>query len=109
MAAHARPATVIVALRGLLVVFAAAVNATVPAPVWLAPLVMVSQETDSVAVHAQPLAVETDTLPLPPPAASEGGLVGETVTLQGTVKTNVSGATVLAARPPGPTAATRAV
>ena len=48
----------------------------------LPPLVMVSQDADSDAVHAQPLVVVTVTLALAPLAASEGGFAGETVKLQ---------------------------
>lgn len=64
-----RPAAVSVALRAVVEVFAAAVKATVPVPVPLAPLVMVNQVAESVAVHAHPVPAVTATVALPPAAA----------------------------------------
>ena len=52
-------------------------------PLPLLPLVILSQEADSEAVHAQPFGVVTVTLALPPLAASAGGLVGEAVRVHG--------------------------
>jgi hypothetical protein len=49
----------------------------------LLPLLILSQVTDSDAVHAQPLVVATVTVALPPPAASAGGFMGETAKLHG--------------------------
>ncbi|HUE84930.1 MAG TPA: hypothetical protein VMO26_02525 [Vicinamibacterales bacterium] len=98
-----------VVVRGEAVALPVAAIVTDPLPLPLLPLVMLSQEDDSDAAQAQPLVVVTVTLALPPPAASEGGFVGETAKLHGAVKMNVSGATMLLARPPGPTAAIKAV
>jgi hypothetical protein len=84
------------------------VYVTVPLPVPLAPLVIVSHEDDSVAVHEQPAVVVTVTVAVPPPAASHDGVNGDTVYVHGAVNENVSGA-ALPLRPPGPTARTDAV
>jgi hypothetical protein len=51
-------------------VFAAAVKPTEPLPEPLAPEVIVSQPALLVAVHPQPLAADTLTEPLPPPAGT---------------------------------------
>jgi hypothetical protein len=77
------PATVSVAERDVVAVLASAVYVTVPLPVPLAPLVIVSHETDSVAVHVQPLVVVTVTFAVPPLADNEVGLSGETVNAHG--------------------------
>jgi len=55
---------VIVPVRGA-PVFMATENCVTPAPLPLAPAVMVIQESLLVAVHAQPVAVVTLTLPVP--------------------------------------------
>ena len=64
------PATVSVAVRAAPVVFAAAVNPISPNPVRPVPFVTVTQDESLLALHAQPVAVVTETLPLPPAAAS---------------------------------------
>jgi hypothetical protein len=51
----------------------------VPLPLPLLPLVIVSHDAVSVAVHAQPLVVVTVTLALPPAAGNIGGFNGATV------------------------------
>ena len=52
--------------------FAAALNATVPAPLPLAPLVTVSHDVLLLTpVHAQPARVVTVVEPVPPPAATD--------------------------------------
>ena len=61
-----------VPLRAVPFGLADALNATVPAPVPLAPLVTVSQDVLLLtAVHAQPARVVTDVDPVPPPAATD--------------------------------------
>lgn len=60
------PAMVSVALRAELVVLAAAKNDTVPAPLPLAPLLIVTHEAPLAAVQPQPLLAATDTMLLPP-------------------------------------------
>jgi hypothetical protein len=62
---------VIVALRDAVLVLAAAVNATVPLPVPLAPPVTVSHAALLVAVHAQPAPAVTPTEPVAPAAATD--------------------------------------
>ena len=62
------PAMVSIPVRDVPVVFAAAVKPTLPLPLPLAPLVMVIHDAPLVAVHAQPVAVVTDTVPVPPAA-----------------------------------------
>ncbi len=63
------PATVIVPVR-CGPVFAATENCVTPAPLPLAPAVMVIHESLLVAVHAQPVVVVTLTDPDPPPAGA---------------------------------------
>jgi hypothetical protein len=66
------PAIVSVPLRGEIVGFTAALNATAPEPVPLAPLVIVSQDVLLLTpVHAQPANVVTVVDPAPPPAATD--------------------------------------
>jgi hypothetical protein len=72
------PATVIVVFCAVVEVLAVAEYDTVPLPEPLAPLVMLSQLADSVAVHAQPLGAVTVAEPVPPLLANEM-LDGETV------------------------------
>jgi hypothetical protein len=72
------PATVNVAVRVAVVVFAAALNATGPAPVPLAPDVTVSHAAPLAAVHAHPVGAVTVTVPDPPEAAT-AWLVAESV------------------------------
>ena len=103
------PATVRVALRDTLDVFAVAVTVTVPLPDPLAPVVTVSHAVALlVAVHAQPEPDVTERLAVPP---ATGTLVvsGVTEKVQGDVYANVSTDMALVPRPPGPTAATSAV
>ena len=69
------PATVSVPLRAAPLLFAAAVNATVPLPLPDFAFVSVIQASFAVAVHAQPAPAVTATLPLPP-AASTAWLFG---------------------------------
>jgi hypothetical protein len=64
------PAIVRVALRALVVVFAAALKVTVPLAEPLDPPVTVTQLAPLVAVHAHPVVVVTSTLPVPPAAAT---------------------------------------
>lgn len=71
-----RPAIVSVAFRAIVPVLAAAVYATVPEPVPLAPLVIVAHVAALVAVQLHPADVVTVTVPLPPLAGSDW-LVGE--------------------------------
>ena len=49
-------------------VFLATANRTVPLPVPLAPLVIVIHDSPELAVHAQPLGVDTLMAPVPPSA-----------------------------------------
>ena len=76
------PAIVRVALRDCVLVLAAAVNPTLPEPLPLAPLVIVTQDAPLVAVQLHPLLVVTVTVLLPPVAVKER-LVGEIVYAQG--------------------------
>jgi hypothetical protein len=55
---------------------AAALNATAPLPLPLAPFVIVIHDAFDDAVHAQPLPLVTATVPLPP-VASTDWVVGE--------------------------------
>jgi hypothetical protein len=64
------PAIVSVAVRAVVVVFAAALKLTVPLAEPLVPPVTVTQLAPLVAVHAQPVVVVTATLPVPPAAAT---------------------------------------
>jgi len=73
-----RPATVSVPVRDAVDVFADTVYVTVPFPLPLLPLVILTQLRLSVALHAQPLVVVTATLAELPPAAI-AGVVGDTV------------------------------
>jgi hypothetical protein len=57
--------------RGVVVVFAAALNPTEPLPFPAAGGVSVIHEARELAVHAQPVFAVTATLPLPPPAATD--------------------------------------
>ena len=70
------PASVKVAVRMDDVVFAAALNATGPAPLPLAPDVTVSHAALLVAVQAHPVGAVTVTEP-EPPAADNAWLVAE--------------------------------
>jgi hypothetical protein len=62
-----RPAIVTVPVLFFLPGASVTLYATVPLPVPLAPDVTVIQSTLLLAVHAQPLAVDTATVPLPAP------------------------------------------
>jgi hypothetical protein len=62
------PAIVSVAVRGVVLVFADALNATVPAPVPLAPPVTVSHGALLLAVQPHPPNPDTFTEPVPPAA-----------------------------------------
>ena len=77
------PAIVSVAVLVCDVVFDAAVNVTLPEPLPVAPLVIVTHDAPLVAVQLQPAVVVTVTVPLPPPGANDW-LVGEIVNAQGT-------------------------
>ena len=69
-------------MRGLVLLLAAALNATVPLPLPLAPLVTVSQDVLLLTpVHAHPAGDVTPVEPVPPPAATEP-LVGEIAYVQ---------------------------
>src|SRR5262245_51036852 len=98
-----------VPVRGLAVVLAPMVYATVPFPFPLAPLVTVIQPAPLVPVHAQPLVVETVVVYEPPVAGtlSDGE---EMAKLQDVplVKLKLF-EKALRAVPPEPTAATSAV
>jgi len=63
------PPMLSVAERGVELGLSAALNATEPGPLPLAPDVTVSHAASLDAVHAQPLATLTETEPLPPAAA----------------------------------------
>ena len=77
MTVNVVPAIVRVPLCALVPVLAAALKATVPLPLPLAPEVTVSQDVLLLtAVHAQVLPAVTATLPVPPTAPSDW-LVGE--------------------------------
>jgi hypothetical protein len=66
------PPIVIVPVRALVFALAAALNATVPFPLPLAPLVTVSQPVLLLTpVHAQPVGEVTLVDPVPPPAATD--------------------------------------
>ena len=64
------PPALIVPLRDVVEVFAAALNVTVPLPVPLAPAVMVIHVSVVVAVHEQPVGAVRVTVPDPPPTAT---------------------------------------
>ena len=66
---NVRPATVSVPVRELVAVFGDTLYATQPLPLPAAPLLMPSHDAPLDAVHAQPVAVVTLVVPLPPPAA----------------------------------------
>ncbi len=91
------PATVSVPLRGVVLGLAAALNATVPFPLPLAPLVTVSQDVLLLTpVHEHPAAVVTLVEPVPPPATTDW-LAGEIAYVHGVpacVTVNVWPATV---------------
>ena len=72
------PATVSTPERDCVFGFAATEYDTLPEPDPLAPVVIDIQETALVAVHAQPAADVTDTVPVSPVAAALS-LVGVTV------------------------------
>ena len=65
------PAIVSVPLRGVVSGFAAALNATVPLPLPVAPIVTVSQEALLMPVHEQPVGAVTVVDPVPPLATTE--------------------------------------
>jgi hypothetical protein len=65
------PPIVTVPLRGVVLVFAGALNPTVPLPLPLAPDVTVSHALLLVAVHAQPVGAVIPTLPVPPVPATD--------------------------------------
>jgi hypothetical protein len=92
--------------RSVVAVFAATLNVTVPLSVPEAPLVIVIHAALLTAVHVHPVAILTETLPLP--AADEKFWpVGVIEGLHVSENANVF-ETSLALDPPGPTAATRA-
>ena len=64
------PAMVAVPVRGVVMVLAATVRATVPLPLPLAPLVTVSHDAVLAAVHAQPVGLVTATLAAWPAATA---------------------------------------
>lgn len=102
------PAIVSVPVRAAVDGFAATLNLTVPGPDPKAPEVIVIHELLVVAFQAQPVAVVTVPLAVPPPAANDTES-GETANVQAVPvpKENV----LLRApplRPPGPTASTLA-
>ena len=70
------PATVSVAVRDAVVVFAAALNVTGPVPLPLVPAVTVTHAAVLAAVHAHPVGAVTVTEP-EPPAAVNAWLVAE--------------------------------
>ena len=72
------PPTPMVPLRELVVVFAAALKATLPLPEPLAPLVRVIQLAPLLAVQVHPDAAVTENDPVPP-AAATAWLAGDTV------------------------------
>ena len=100
------PPTVSVPLRGVEDVFAVAAAVTLPVPLPLAPLLIVSQGTLEAAVQAQPVPAVTVALRLPPAAATDR-LAGATAKVHGAENTNELDAALVVV-PPGPTAATRA-
>ena len=66
------PAIVSVPVRGLVLLLAAALNATVPLPLPLAPPVTVSHDVLLLTpVHAHPAGDVTPVEPVPPPAGTE--------------------------------------
>jgi hypothetical protein len=66
------PPMVIVPVRALVFGFDDALNATVPAPVPLAPLVTVSHDVLLLTpVHAHPVGAVTAVEPVPPPATTD--------------------------------------
>ena len=65
------PAIVSVPVRMDATVFAATLNAAVPLPDLVAPLVTVIQAALLTAVHAQPAAALTSLLPVPPAAVND--------------------------------------
>jgi hypothetical protein len=67
---NVRPPTEMLPLRGDVPEFSATVNATVPLPDPLDPLVMVIHEADAVLFHAQPVLEVTSNAPLPPAAGA---------------------------------------
>ena len=76
------PAIVSVPVRELVLLLAAALNATVPLPVPLAPPVTVSQDVLLLTpVHAHPASDVTPVEPVPPPAGTEP-LAAESVNVQ---------------------------
>ncbi len=75
---NVEPAIVSVADLGDVVVLAATLKPTDPLPLPLAPLVIVTHDTGLEAVHAQPAATVTVTVPDPPLDATDW-LVGEIV------------------------------
>ena len=78
MTVNVLPATVSVPTRTSSAVLAATVKSTVPFPIPDAPAVTVIHELLLAAVHAQPAAVVTAVLPVPPAAGSDW-LAGEIV------------------------------
>jgi hypothetical protein len=100
------PAIVSVPVREDVAVFAATLYPTVPLPLPLAPELMVSQVTLLVAVHAQPAATVTLTVPLDAEAPTEP-LDDESAGVHATENWNGFDR-LLFDDPPGPTAATRA-
>ncbi len=99
------PATVSVPVRAVVVPLAAAANVTEPLPLPVAPAEIVSQLLFDAAVHAQPLADTTATVPDPPPA-SIAWVAGVAENEQGTENMKVFD-TWLVPVPPGPTDDTR--
>ena len=79
---NVRPAIVSVADRADVVVLTAAVNPTLPEPVPLAPVKIVTHDAPLVAVQLQPAPAVTITVPLPPVADSDW-LAGEIVNEHG--------------------------
>ena len=65
------PATVRLPVRGVVAVFAAATYVTGPLPLPVAPDDRVNQAAPIEALQAQPELLATDTLPLPPDAATD--------------------------------------
>jgi len=80
---NVRPPIVIVPLRAVVFGFADALNATVPVPLPLAPLVTVSHDVLLLTpVHAQPLGAVTLVDPVPPAAVTDW-LVGAIANVHG--------------------------
>jgi hypothetical protein len=87
------PPIVSVALRDAVVELAATVNPTLPLPLPEAPLEIVTHEAALVADQAQPAVVVSDTVPLPPAAATDwlaGEMVNEQLTAPACVTVKVS-------------------